>query len=91
MTIFDHNKGAIVDHMNRLMKCNDIMIIDQIIWTIANACGEGGHEMSVRNFVLKKMNVVNCLQRVIVEAIDCKTILKQGFLKTMVWSIANLV
>lgn len=74
--------------MNRLMKSNDIQIIDQILWIVSNACGEGEN---IRDFVLDKIAIMECLHRIITEALDCKTILKQGMLKTMVWCISNLV
>ena len=61
LKIFAYKDGIIVEHMNRLMKSNDIQIIDQILWIISNACGEGGTNMKIRNFILEKMGVIDCL------------------------------
>jgi hypothetical protein len=57
-----------VDHLNRILKGNDLQMIDQVIWLISNSIGDS---IELRKRVLSSVFIIENLFRVIHEAIKC--------------------
>lgn len=64
MVVLD-SKFAIANHLNRILEGNDLQLIDQVIWFIANTCGES---LNLRNLILTQTTIVKALTRIISDA-----------------------
>jgi len=77
----------LVSHLNRILKGNDLQMIDQVIWLLANSCGESDN---IRKIVLSKTFLIDGLTRIICEAINAKVALKNGLIENIIWCMANV-
>jgi hypothetical protein len=62
--MFD-SKYGLTYHINKILKGNDLQMIDQCIWLCANTCGES---IKLRNMIVSVTNIIDCISRLIHEA-----------------------
>lgn len=84
--IFAEEYGFVA-HINRILKSNDLQMIDQVIWLVANAAGES---VKLRNLCVSQTFIIEGLCRIIVEAQQCKAGLKKGLISNIIWCVGNL-
>lgn len=62
-------------------------MIDQVIWLISNAAGTSD---LIRSKILSQVYTIECLVRIIMEAIHHNAMIKQTFLGNVLWCAGNL-
>jgi hypothetical protein len=87
LLLFD-DRYSIINHLNQILQGNDIQMIDQVIWLVANSAGTS---LTLKERVLARFDIINGLSRVIFEAIQSKAQVKSTFLGNIIWCIVNLL
>lgn len=77
-----------IDHINRILKGNDLQMIDQVIWLISNMCATSSN---LRNKIVSEVFIVETINKIISQAIECKASLRTNFIGNIIWCLQNLL
>jgi len=77
----------IIEHINRILNGNDLQMIDQVIWLIANSVGESS---KLQSLIVSKTYIIEGLTRIITEARQCQASLMKGLLCNIIWCVSNI-
>ena len=80
-------KYNIIAHLNRILNGNDLQMIDQAIWLIANTCGES---IKMRNLMITQTQIIQALTRIISDAQSVGAAIRKGLLKSIIWCVSNI-
>ena len=87
LLIVYEKKFGVIDHLNRILEGNDLQMIDQVIWLVANTCGES---LKLRNLMLTETYIVKALMRIIQDAQQAGAAMRKGLLKNIIWCVCNI-
>ena len=78
----------LVKSLNMILNGQDLQMIDQAIWLMANSAGTS---QKCRKMVLSQTYIIDCLARVTKDAINCQANLRISFLGNIIWCLRNLL